>query len=204
MRSWIASLRYACFAITVAVAVTFAVAAFAQQPTRIRGVIERVDGNTLIVRSGEAEMKIVVADNVQIYGVVKATLADVKVNSFVGVGAMPQTDGSQKALQVMIFAEAQRGVGEGHRPWTQPGSTMTNGTVDTMVAGIEGQVLLVKYKGGEQKILVTPETVMRAYVAGERSELKSGAQIATFATKRDDGSFETSRINVGRDGVMPQ
>lgn len=204
MKSWIGSSRCAVLTVTVAVAATLAAAAFAQQPTRIRGVIERVDGNTLMVRGGEAETKIIVADNVQIYGVVKGTLADIKINSFVGVGAMPQTDGSQKALQLMIFAETQRGLGEGHRPWTQPGSTMTNGTVDTTVAGIEGWVLLLKYKGGEQKIIVTPDTVIRAYVTGERSELKAGVQIATFATKRDDGSFETSRINVGRDGVVPQ
>ena len=205
MRYRTALSRYMLFTMAVAITATFAAAAFAQQqPTRIRGVIERVEGNALIVRSGEVETKIVVADDPQIYGVVKATLADVKINSFVGVGAMPQTDGSQKALQLMIFAETQRGLGEGHRPWTQPGSTMTNGTVDMTVAGVEGQVLLVKYKGGEQKIIVTPDTVMRAYVVGERSELKPSAQIATFATKRPDGSFETSRINVGRDGVAPQ
>lgn len=182
-------------------------AAIAQQqaPTRVRGTIERVEGNTIVVRAGEAgEVKVSLADNLQVYGVTKATLTDVKVNSFIGVGAMPQTDGTQKALQVMIFAETQRGLGEGHRPWTQPGSTMTNGTVDTTVAGVDGQVLMVKYKDGEKKVLITPDTVIRAYVVGERSELKSGANIATFANKRADGSFETSRINVGRDGVVPQ
>ena len=185
-------------------AVLTVTAAVAQQPTRVRGTIEKVDGHTLTVRSGEATVSVTVADNAQVYGVTKATLADVKVNSFIGVGAMPQTDGSQKALQVMIFAESQRGLGEGHRPWTQPGSTMTNGTVDTTVAGVDGQVLSVKYKDGEKKIVITPDTVIRAYVVGDRSELKPGAQVATFANKKADGSFETSRINVGRDGVVPQ
>src|SRR5262245_20935776 len=119
-------------AAVVAVMMTSAALAQQQQPTRVRGMIERVEGNTLVVRAGEAgEVKVSLADNLQVYGVIKATLADVKTNSFVGVGAMPQTDGTQKALQVMIFAETQRGLGEGHRPWTQPGSTMTNGTVDT-------------------------------------------------------------------------
>jgi hypothetical protein len=180
-------------------------AAAAQQPTRIRGTIERVEGAVLTVRAGEAgEVKLQLADNAQIYGVLNATLADIKPNSYVGVGAMPQTDGSQKALQVTIFAESQRGLGDGHRPWTQPGSTMTNGAVDTTVAGVDGQVLTVRYKDGEKKIIVTPQTVMRSYVVGERSELKAGAQIATFASKRADGSFEASRINVGRDGVVPQ
>jgi hypothetical protein len=192
-----------CLAAALA-ALTFASVAMAQQPTRLRGTIERVDGSVLTVRSGEAETKLTIADNVQVFGVVKAGLADLKPNSYVGVGAMPQTDGSQKALQVNIFAESQRGLGEGHRPWTQPGSTMTNGAVDTTVAGVEGQVLLVKYKDGEKKIIVTPDTVIRAYVIGERSELKPGAQIATFATKKADGSFEAARVNVGRDGVVPQ
>ena len=192
------------FAMTIAVAATFAGAAFAQQPTRIRGVIERVEGNTLTVRASEVgDAKLTLAANAQVFGIAKATLADVKVNSFVGVGAMPQTDGSQKALQLTIFAETLRGLGEGHRPWTQPGSTMTNGTVDT-VTGIDGQTLLVKYKGGEQKIVVTPDTIIRMLVAGERSELKPGAQISTFATKGADGAFEAARITVGRDGVVPQ
>jgi hypothetical protein len=174
------------------------------QPTRLRGTIVQVDGPVLTIRSGEAEVKLTIAGNVQVFGVVKATLADLKPNAYVGVGAMPQLDGSQKALQVNIFAETQRGLGEGHRPWTQPGSTMTNGTVDTTVAGVEGQVLSVRYKDGEKRIIVTPDTVIRAYIVGERSELKPGAQVATFATKKADGSFETARVNVGRDGVVPQ
>ena len=183
-----------------------ALPAYAQQPqtTRLRGVIEKADGGTLTVKSEAGELKIAVADNAQVYGVTKATLADVKPNSFIGVGAMPQADGSQKAIQVMIFAEAQRGLGEGHRPWDRPGSTMTNGTVDTTVKDVEGQVLTVKYKDGEKKIIITPESVIRAYVVGDKSELKPGAAIATFAMKKPDGSFETTRINVGRDGIVPQ
>ena len=182
-----------------------ALPAYAQQPqtTRLRGVIEKADGGTLTVKSEAGELKIAVADNAQVYGVTKATLADVKPNSFIGVGAMPQADGSQKAIQVMIFAEAQRGLGEGHRPWDRPGSTMTNGTVDTTVKAVEGQMLTVKYKDGEKKIVITPESVIRAYVVGDKSELKPGAAIATFAMKKPDGSFETTRINVGRDGLAP-
>jgi hypothetical protein len=178
--------------------------ASAQQPTRIRGMIEKVDGSVLTVKAGEAgEMKVTVASNAQIYGVTKAGLADVKPNSFIGVGAMPQADGSQKAIQLMIFAESMRGLGEGFRPWDRPGSTMTNGTVDTTVSAVEGQVLTVKYKDGEKKIVVTPESVIRSYVTGDRSELKPGVSIATFAAKKPDGSFEASRISVGRDGVVP-
>ncbi|MGZ5935728.1 MAG: hypothetical protein ACXWLV_13615, partial [Rhizomicrobium sp.] len=117
--------------------------------------------------------------------------------------AMPQADGSQKAVRVQIFPEPMRGVGEGHRPWDRPGSTMTNGAVDKQVTGVEGQMLTVKYKGGEQKIVITPETTIQAYVVGDKSELKPGAHIATFAAKKPDGTLEASRVTVGRDGISP-
>jgi hypothetical protein len=178
--------------------------AFAQQPTRVRGMVEKVDGAIVTVKAGEAgEAKFALAENVQVYGLVKATVADIKPNTFIGVGAMPQADGSQKAVRVQIFPEPMRGVGEGHRPWDRPGSTMTNGAVDQQVKGVEGQVLTVKYKGGEQRIVITPETTIQAYVVGGKSELKPGAHIATFAAKKPDGSLEASRVTVGRDGLQP-
>lgn len=179
--------------------------ALAQQPTRIRGTIERVDGSTLTVRAGEgSELKLNLADGAKVYGVVKASPADVKPGAYVGIGAMPQTDGSQKAIQIMIFAEAMRGIGEGHRPWDRPGSTMTNGTVDATVGSVDGQTFTVKYKDGEKKIVISPDTVIRAYLTGSTDELKPGANVATFAVKKPDGTFETARINVGRDGIVPQ
>jgi len=143
-------------AFAVAALATHTMPASAQQPTRVRDTIEKVDGSVLTVKAGEArELKVALADNAQVFGITKATIADVKPNSFIGVGTMPQADGSQKAIQVMIFAESLRGIGEGHRPWDRPGSTMTNGTVDTTVSAVEGQMLTVKYKDGEKKIVVT-------------------------------------------------
>ncbi len=184
---------------------SLASAAFAQQPTRLRGTVEKVDGNVLTVKAGEAgDIKITLADNAQIYGLSKATLADIKPNDFIGVGAMPQADGSQKAIQVNIFAESMRGLGEGFRPWDRPGSTMTNGNVDTTVAGVEGRVLSVRYKDGEKKIVVGPDAVIRAYAVSDRNELKPGASVAAIAVKKADGSYETTRVTVGRDGVSPQ
>src|SRR5207247_7115539 len=148
------------------------------QRSRLRGPIKAGDGPPLTVKAGEAgDVKVKLTDNAAVYGVVKATLADIKPGAFIGVGATPQADGSQRAIQVMIFAEQQRGTGEGHRPWDRPNTTMTNATVDTTVAGVDGQVVMVKYKDGEKKIIVGPDAVIRAYVVGSKDELKPGANI---------------------------
>ena len=194
---------FAGIAVTAALA---AVPALAQQPQRVRGTIESVDGSTLVIKQGEGpDVTVKLTDNVQVFGVVPATLADVKPGAFIAVGAMPQPDGSQKAIQVMIFAESQRGLGEGFRPWDRPGTTMTNATVDTTAAGVDGQEVTVKYKDGEKKIIIGKDVVIRAYVAGDKSELKPGAHIAIVrADKMPDGTLQTARINVGRDGVVPQ
>jgi len=187
------------------VAVLAASAAFAQQTVRIRGPVEAVDGSTLTVKAGEAgEVKVKLADNAAVFGVIKAGLADIKPGTFIGVGAMPQADGSQRAIQITIFAETLRGTGEGHRPWDRPNTTMTNATVDTTVAGVDGQVITVKYKDGEKKIIVAPDAVIRAYVAGGKDELKPGAHISIVnAKKMPDGSFEAARVTVGREGIVP-
>ena len=181
-------------------------AALAQQAQtqRVVGTIAGVDGPTLVVKTKDGDVKVNTTDNVAVYGVVKASVADIKQGSYVGVGAMPQPDGSQKAMQVMIFSEQQRGTGEGHRPWIHPNSTMTNATVATSVSAVEGQTLTVKYRDGEKKIVVPPEATVRAYVVGERGELKPGAAILiTQAVKKPDGTLETNRVNIGRDGVVP-
>ena len=176
-----------------------------QQTVRIRGPIQAVDGSTLTVKAGEAgDLKVKLADNVAVFGVVKASLADIKPGAFIGVGATPQADGSQRAIQIMIFADVQRGTGEGHRPWDRPNTTMTNATVDQTVAGVDGQVVTVKYKDGEKKIIVPPDAVIRAYMVGSKDELKPGANIMIVrATKNPDGTFGADRVNVGRDGIAP-
>jgi hypothetical protein len=176
-------------------------------PIRLRGTIEKVDGNTLLLKTRDgAEATLTLADNALIVSVVKASLADIKEGAFIGSGAMPQADGSQKALEVHIFAESQRGTGEGHRPWTgAPNSTMTNGTVGTTVTGVDGSTITVKYKDGEKKIVVPPGVPIVRYEIGGRSELKPGVSFTVLAaTKKPDGTFSAARINVGRDGVVPQ
>ncbi|HEY3029899.1 MAG TPA: hypothetical protein VGJ68_06925 [Bradyrhizobium sp.] len=183
-------------------------AAWAQQsPTvRIRGTIEAVDGSLLAVKSREGtEMKVRLTDNVAVFGVAKTTTSEIKPGSYIGVSAMPEPDGTQRALAVQIFPESQRGVAEGFRPWDlRPNSTMTNATVAETVAGTDGEIILVKYKDGEKKVLVPPDTPIVSFVAGDRSELRPGARIIIFsATRKEDGSLEAARVNVGRDGITP-
>jgi len=193
-------------AAVIAVAAT-AVCAQLLPTVRVSGTVENFNGRVLSVKSDKlGEVKINLTGNVTVFGVSKATLADIKPGSYVGVGAMPQPDGSQRAVQVTVMAESQRGLSEGHRPWgARPNSTMTNGTVDETVAGVDGRVLTVKYKDGEKKIIVPPDAIIRAYGAGDKSELKPGAHIAIVrALKQPDGSLEASRVNVGRGELVPQ
>jgi len=192
-----------------AACLAFAAGAFAQQPpsVRVAGIVESFDGHVLAIKSDKlGAVKVSLTGDVAVFGVNKATIADVKPGAFIGVGALPQADGSQRAIQVTVFAEVQRGLGEGFRPWTaRPNSTMTNGAVDNTVEGVDGRVLMVKYKGGAQKIVVPPEARILAYSIGDKAELKPGAHIAIVrALKKADGSLEANRVNVGRGDVVPQ
>jgi Domain of unknown function (DUF5666) len=195
-------------AASLTIVFAFGSAAWAQQPptVRIRGTIEAVDGSVLTVKSREgADIKVRMTDNVVVIGIAKSALSDIKPNSYIGVSAMPQPDGTQKALAVHIFPEAQRGAAEGFRAWDlRPNSTMTNATVAETVAGTDGQNILVKYKDGEKKVVVPPGTPIVAFVTGDKTELKPGAKIIIFgATKKDDGTLEAGRVGVGLDGITP-
>jgi hypothetical protein len=190
-----------------AIAVT-AVSAQQPQTQRVRGTIEKVDGNTLLIKSssGGAPVTLTLTDNALVVGVQKATVADIKEGSYIGSGALPQPDGTQKAVEVHIFAESQRGTGDGHRTnWDgAPGGTMTNGAVGQTVSSVDGPVITVKYKDGEKKIIVGPTVPIVRYEVGDKSELKPGAAISVVAaTKKPDGTFGAARINVGRNGVVP-
>ena len=179
---------------------------WAQETMRVRGTIERVEGQMLVVKSRDgAELKVVLSDNATTVGIAKASLSDIKSGTFVGVTAMPQPDGSQKAVEVHIFPEAMRGTGEGHYPWDlRPQSTMTNANVEQMVTGVDGQTLTMKYKDGEKKIIVLADTPIVAFVPGNKSDLKPGARIFIAAAKKQpDGTLQAARVNVGKDGLTP-
>lgn len=181
------------FATSIAIAQT-------PQVVRVRATIESVDGSMLTAKSRDGvEMKIKLADNAPVNEVVKVPLSDVKPTSYVAVTAMPQPDGSQKATAIIIFPEAMRGVGDGHRPWDYvPNSTMTNGAVDSSVASINGEKLVVKYKDGEKTVLVTPETLIATYAKKSLADLKSGEKIFIAATKKDpNGTLEAPNVSFG-------
>jgi hypothetical protein len=189
------------------VAVGIAGSAIAQdKPVRVRGEITAMDGSTMTVKSRDgSEMKIKLPDNVSVSGIVPVKLEDIKPNSYIGVSSMPQPDGTQRAMHVHIFPEAMRGVAEGHFPWdNQPKSMMTNATVANMVKSVDGETITVKYKDGEQKIVVPPSAPIVTYVPGGMADLKPGAKIFIVAAMRQpDGTYTAARVNVGKDGLTP-
>jgi hypothetical protein len=195
------------FVTTACAVALFAASAQAQdKPVRVRGTIEAVDGAMLSIKARDgSDLKFKMADNTNVVAVVKASLADIKPGSFVGSTAMPEEDGHWKAVEVHIFPEAMRGTGEGDRPYDyKPKSTMTNGTVDASVAVVSGSTMTLKYKEGEKKIDVTPETIIVMYAPGSKDELKPGAKIyIAAALKQEDGTLTAPRINVGRDIAPP-
>jgi hypothetical protein len=208
-------MRFAIAAALIGAAAASAVltAALAQQPTsqpaqtmRLRGMIEKLDGRTVLAKSTKGdELKLNLADKALVVAVIKASIAEIKLGMFIGSGAMPQPDGSQKALEVHIFAESMRGTGEGFRPWDgAPNSTMTNGTVGASVSSVDGPVVTVQYKDGEKKIIIGPNVPIVRYEVVDTGAITPGAPFTAVATgKAVDGSFDVTRITVGRGGSSP-
>jgi hypothetical protein len=189
----------------VAVSTIYAIAQQPPAPSRVRGTIEAVDGDVLAVKSRAGEdVKLHMTGDIRIVGITKIALTDIKVGSFIGTTTVPGPDGSNNAVEVHVFPEAMRGTGEGSRPYDlRPNSTMTNATVDQSVVGNDGHTLNIKYKDGEKKVVVSAETPVVTYVPADKSDLKPGAKVIAFMKKLPDGSFETSRVSVGRDGLTP-
>jgi hypothetical protein len=181
-------------------------ASAADDTVRIRGTIESVEGPVYVVKNRDgAELKLTVTDNPLFVAISPSTMADIKPGMFVGSAGMMQADGTQKAIEVHIFPESMRGTGEGHYDWDlKPQSKMTNANVEQTVAGVDGQILSVKYKDGEKKLLVTPETIVVTYVPGSKDDLKPGTKIFVSAAKKQpDGTVQTPRITYGRNGAGP-
>jgi hypothetical protein len=189
----------------VAASSLFAIAQQPPSPSRVRGTIEGVDGDVLSVKSRSGEdVKLQMTSDMRVVGIIRISLSDIKLGSFVGATTVPGPDGRQNAIEVHVFPEAMRGTGEGSRPYDlRPNSTMTNATVAETVAGNDGQTLMIKYKDGEKKVVVAPDTPVVTFVPADKSDLKPGARIIAFVKQLPDGSFETNRVSVGRDGLTP-
>jgi hypothetical protein len=182
--------------------------AAAQSPAmvRVRGTIDSLDGQTLNVKGRDGNpIKVKLTDDAKVLAVDRKSLADVKQGVFVGITAMPQPDGTQKAVEIHIFPEALRGTGEGHRPWDlMPNSTMTNANIESEVTSADGKELVLKYKDGEKKFIVPASVEVVMFAPAAVSDLKPGEKIFIVGGKKlDDGSVEAGRLVVGRNGVNP-
>lgn len=198
--------RWTVGASVVSVALLAASLAAAQAPqiVRVRATIESVSGQTLSVKSRDgAVMKVELVPNAPVNQVVKASLSDIKKGDYIAVTAMPQPDGSQKASTILIFPAAMRGVGEGSRPWDfTPGSTMTNATVADEVTGVSGETVNVTYKGGQQKVAVSPATEIVEYKKASAADLKAGEKIFVAGAKKlPDGTLQAPNVSYGDYGV---
>jgi hypothetical protein len=186
---------------------SYVLPASAEDAARIRGVIESIDGPVYLIKNRDgAEVRLTMTETSPLYvAIVKSTMADIKSGMFVGSTGTTQPDGSQKAIEVHIFPESMRGTGEGHYDWDlKPNTKMTNANIEQTVGGVDGPVLTVKYKGGEKKIMVGPETVVVSYVIGDKADLKPGTKVFVGAAKKlPDGTLQASRISYGRDGLTP-
>ncbi len=187
--------------------VSFALPASAQDTVRVRGTVERIDGPVYVVKTRDgSEVKLTtVTDNPLFVAIVPAKMSDIKSGMYVGSAGMMQEDGTQKAIEVHIFPELMRGTGDGHYDWDLlPKSKMTNGSVEQAVTGVDGPVLSVKYKDGEKKLVVTPQTVVVTYEMGKREEIQPGTRIFVSAAKKQaDATLQTPRITYGRNGEGP-
>lgn len=190
--------------LTLACAVGLAQTAPASPPVRLRGTLEKVEPGSVTIKERRGEsITLVMPEPPNMSEVVPIALADIKPGSFVGVAGMPRPDGSQEALEVLVFPESARGTGEGHYPWDlQPQSTMTNATVADLVSTADGRRMVLKYKDGEKVIIVPANTPIVTFKPGDKSLLVSGAKMVIIAAERD-GKRTAIRLLVGRDGFMP-
>jgi len=199
-------------ALAASLTVSAAIAQRQQEPgQRLNGTIDRVVGNFIFATGRDGStITVKLADNASVTAVLKATVADIKPGDYIGSGAVPQADGSQKAVEVHIFARPQADGGHHYSGWYgAPNGTMTNGFVQPVVVGAVAAdggdpILVVKYPDGEKRIVVPANAHIARYTAGSKDDLKSGAPFRVqAAAKQSDGTYTAASISVGRDGGRP-
>jgi hypothetical protein len=177
----------------------------ANPPVRIRGTVEKIDGNMLTVKARNGQtMNVKLADNYAVIGVAKASVSDVSSGKFIGTTTVGERNGNLIAEEIHIFPENMRGTGEGHYDWDlRPNSKMTNANVANVTGVGKDRVMTVQYKGGEKKVLIPENAVVVAFQPTDKSELKPGAHVFVNSQKQPDGSLTAARVNVGLKGQVP-
>lgn len=195
-----------CLGVSVLVALSWpALVAAEGAPVRVRGEIQQLEGQTLTVKGRDGSpVVIALADNFAVSSVVKAELGDIGPGKYVGTAAVPQRDGTLRALEVLIFPDALRGTGEGHFPWDlAPESTMTNATVASVVSKVDDRVMTLTFKDGEKTVTVPSDAPIVTLKPGSKDLLKPGSHVFIVATKRPDGTLGAGRVAVGENGLVP-
>ncbi|MGE7957868.1 DUF5666 domain-containing protein [Pseudomonas sp. NPDC089530] len=170
----------------------------------VRGEITSIAGDAVRVQVNTGEnVTVNLTPQTQVRAVTLANIEDIKPGSYIGSAAVPQADGSLKALEVHVFPPQMAGTGEGHRPFDLvKGSSMTNGSVGDLVVS-NGRTLTVNYKGGQQTILVPDDVPIVNLAPGDRSLLKVGVKVVMFVSQGEDGALTAQSISAGKDGVTP-
>jgi len=205
LSSILASLLGVAALVWVSAWISVPVQAQSPQTVRVRGTIVSLDGNALVVKSRNGEtVPIRLTDSWSVSGVVKASLADIKPGTYIGTAAMPQRDGSLRALEVLIFPEAMRGAGEGHSPWDLlPESTMTNATVSESVQAVDGHRLTLIYKGEQKAVAVPPDVPIVTLTPAQKADITAGVPVFVSTQRQPDGSLTASRVTVGLGTAPP-
>ncbi|MBY5456221.1 hypothetical protein ACOJBM_27975 [Rhizobium beringeri] len=175
------------------------------QRIRVRGAIESLSGDTLVVKTREgSDATIVLKSGWKVGGIKKASVEDIKPGDFVGVASLPKGTGPDGAIEVLIFPASMKGTGEGNRPWdAQPNSQMTNATVSNAVKSVEGHTITLTYQGKEKTIAIADGTPIVTLAPATKDDLKPGAGVVVTGEKAADGSISASQIAVGLDGITP-
>ena len=193
--------------LTLAIGVSFAASAFAQSSgsrARLRGEIDAISGDTLHLnlRDGE-KARVALPTNVRVTWITVAKPSDIAKGSYIGTAAIPQPDGTLRALEIQVFPPRMRGIGEGSRPFDlAPGSTMTNGTIGSMVSA-NGRTITITYKGGEKKVFVPDDVPFVSYAPAARSALTPGAHVIVNGIRSANGIVTANSVSVGQNGLVP-
>ncbi|WHO73717.1 hypothetical protein [Rhizobium sp. BT03] len=189
------------------VALVFSQVAQAQdgERVRIRGAIESLSGDQLVVRTREgSEATITLKAGWKVGGVKQASVEDIKPGDFVGVASLPKGSGPDGAIEVLIFPASMKGTGEGNRPWdAQPNSQMTNATVSNAVKSVDGHTITLTYQGKEKTITIADGTPIVTLAPATKDDLMAGAGVIVTGEKAADGSISASQVAVGLNGITP-